>query len=187
MRILDEEGPEALTTNRIAEVAGVGIASLYRYFPNKESILGQVFEEQLALENQAHLERWERGEELEALSLRDKIRVLVDINADHHLRQLALAPDFYRGYLDHLDLTRRARPDRPLSWKESAEIWLHRALEQHEGEHDVEDCATTAFLITRALFGAIRSAVEERPELIDGEDFRRDLVEMAMRSISASE
>lgn len=38
-RVLKKEGPTAFTTNRIAEVAGVGIGSLYQYFPNKFAIL----------------------------------------------------------------------------------------------------------------------------------------------------
>jgi AcrR family transcriptional regulator len=37
--ILKRQGHEGLTTNKIAEKAGVNIASLYQYFPNKESIL----------------------------------------------------------------------------------------------------------------------------------------------------
>ena len=39
-RILEQDGPSALTTNRIAEVAGVSIGSLYQYFPNKEALVG---------------------------------------------------------------------------------------------------------------------------------------------------
>jgi AcrR family transcriptional regulator len=38
--ILRSDGPEALNTNRIAEVAGVSIGSLYQYFPNKETRVG---------------------------------------------------------------------------------------------------------------------------------------------------
>jgi AcrR family transcriptional regulator len=37
--ILKRQGLGGLTTNKIAEKAGVNIASLYQYFPNKESIL----------------------------------------------------------------------------------------------------------------------------------------------------
>ena len=33
------KGYEALTTNHVAEIAGVSIASLYQYFPNKESLV----------------------------------------------------------------------------------------------------------------------------------------------------
>lgn len=39
-RILEQRGPEALTTNRIADVAGVSIGTLYQYFPNKEALVG---------------------------------------------------------------------------------------------------------------------------------------------------
>jgi AcrR family transcriptional regulator len=38
-QIILREGIEKLTTNRIAEVAGVSVGTLYQYFKNKESIL----------------------------------------------------------------------------------------------------------------------------------------------------
>jgi len=41
-RILEQDGREALTTNRLAQVAGVSVGSLYQYFPNKESLLAEV-------------------------------------------------------------------------------------------------------------------------------------------------
>jgi AcrR family transcriptional regulator len=41
-RILVRDGPERLSTNRIAEVAGVSIGSLYQYFPNKEALLEEL-------------------------------------------------------------------------------------------------------------------------------------------------
>src|SRR6202453_5089907 len=37
-RILKREGMKAVTTNRIAEVAGVSIGSVYQYFPDKRAI-----------------------------------------------------------------------------------------------------------------------------------------------------
>ena len=41
-RLLRERGYEALTTNHIAEQAGVGIATLYDFFPNKEAIIAEL-------------------------------------------------------------------------------------------------------------------------------------------------
>ncbi len=38
-RIVDGDGTGALTTNRIAEIAGVSIGSLYQYFPGKDAVL----------------------------------------------------------------------------------------------------------------------------------------------------
>jgi len=37
-RVLKREGVSAITTNRIAEAAGVSIGSVYQYFPDKQSI-----------------------------------------------------------------------------------------------------------------------------------------------------
>jgi AcrR family transcriptional regulator len=39
VRIMDQEGADAATTTRIAEVAGVSVGTLYQYFGNRDSIL----------------------------------------------------------------------------------------------------------------------------------------------------
>jgi len=41
-RILERQGYEALTTNHVADLAGVGIASLYEYFPNKHALVAEI-------------------------------------------------------------------------------------------------------------------------------------------------
>jgi AcrR family transcriptional regulator len=41
-RILAEDGFTAVNTNRVAEVAGVSVGSLYQYFPNKAALVGAV-------------------------------------------------------------------------------------------------------------------------------------------------
>ncbi len=43
-RVLEQHGAAGLTTNRVAEIAGVSIGSLYQYFPNKEALVGAVIE-----------------------------------------------------------------------------------------------------------------------------------------------
>ena len=48
-RILAEEGAAALNTNRIAELAGVSIGSLYRYFPNKQALARGIYDRHLPL------------------------------------------------------------------------------------------------------------------------------------------
>lgn len=42
--VLKRHGAEAITTNRIAEAAGVSIGSLYHYFPDKAAILAALHE-----------------------------------------------------------------------------------------------------------------------------------------------
>src|SRR6185437_8121020 len=43
-RILVREGFDKASTNRIAEVAGVSVGSLYQYFPSKEALVLAVIE-----------------------------------------------------------------------------------------------------------------------------------------------
>jgi AcrR family transcriptional regulator len=43
-RVLRKHGYDDATTNRIAEVAGVSVGSLYQYFPNKESLVRALIE-----------------------------------------------------------------------------------------------------------------------------------------------
>jgi AcrR family transcriptional regulator len=47
-RVLERDGYAALTTNRIAEVAGVGIGTLYEFFPNREAVVVALAEQRLA-------------------------------------------------------------------------------------------------------------------------------------------
>lgn len=47
MLILEREGCRKLNTNRIAEVAGVSIGSLYQYYPDKHAIIADVCNELL--------------------------------------------------------------------------------------------------------------------------------------------
>ncbi len=54
-QILEAEGLVAVNTNRIAERAGVGIGSLYHYFPSKEVILASLLRRERA-EFRARLE-----------------------------------------------------------------------------------------------------------------------------------
>ena len=45
-RLLDELGLEGINTNTIAKAAGVNIATLYQYFPNKRAVLLALFQRQ---------------------------------------------------------------------------------------------------------------------------------------------
>jgi AcrR family transcriptional regulator len=81
LRILQREGFAAVTTNRIAEVAGVSIGSLYQYFPDKRAIF-------VAL-HRRHIEDIDRiiGATLvehAASSLDDLIRALVEAMLEAH-------------------------------------------------------------------------------------------------------
>jgi AcrR family transcriptional regulator len=43
-RVLEREGPARFNTNRVAEVAGISVGSLYQYYPNKAALLFRLHE-----------------------------------------------------------------------------------------------------------------------------------------------
>ena len=48
LKLLKRKGVSSITTNRIAETAGVSIGSLYQYFPNKRAIFIALHERHIA-------------------------------------------------------------------------------------------------------------------------------------------
>ena len=88
VRVLKREGYSALTTNRIAEVAGVSIGSLYQYFPEKSAIFEALHERHIN-EIDRMVER--TLVEHAASSLDVLIRAMVEAMVDAH----ATDPELY--------------------------------------------------------------------------------------------
>jgi AcrR family transcriptional regulator len=79
--ILGKEGAVGLTTNKIAEVAGVSVGSLYQYFKNKESI----FEGILLKFTEDNLKSFEKilsEMDPEGVKIRDIITLIVKSHFD---------------------------------------------------------------------------------------------------------
>ncbi len=49
IRLLDKGGLPMLTTNAVADTAGVSIGTIYQYFPNKEAILEALADREIAV------------------------------------------------------------------------------------------------------------------------------------------
>ncbi len=59
--LLQARGTDAITTNLIAKSAGVNVATLYQYFPNKRAILVELFTRQAGRRKQAIETAFQRG------------------------------------------------------------------------------------------------------------------------------
>jgi AcrR family transcriptional regulator len=46
--VMREQGVRAVTTNAVAAHSGITVGSIYDYFPNKEAIIAEIYEEKLA-------------------------------------------------------------------------------------------------------------------------------------------
>ncbi|MEO1266517.1 MAG: helix-turn-helix domain-containing protein [Myxococcota bacterium] len=90
-RLLEEEGPAAFNTNRIAKEAGIGVGSLYEYFPNKAAIALRLRERLSESEVELVLARFA---ELEEASLDTLLMAMVELTftlyRKHHALRSAL-------------------------------------------------------------------------------------------------
>jgi AcrR family transcriptional regulator len=140
-RILEERGESALTTNRIAERAGVSIGTLYQYFPDKQAILVEIGRR----ENERMVVL---AAELMAAGVsapRARIRAYVGALADRRA-------------------TRRAVLKAMLESQPPDVLWP-------AGTEAVE-----AFVMSRAVIGAVRSAVLEGSPYLREPAFEEALV-----------
>lgn len=73
-RVLVKQGFDGLTTNAVAEAAGVSIGSLYQYFPNKQALVAALIERRLDDKNAETLAELAR---VAQLPIGDAVRAMI--------------------------------------------------------------------------------------------------------------
>jgi AcrR family transcriptional regulator len=180
LKILQEEGPEQLSTQRIADVAGINIASLYQYFPNKEAVLAEVFEEQISQYTRAARERFLEIERLSRRSLEDTLSAIVDMEVDQRLLLYRMDPQFYRAYQHSFDIHRRVNELTIALSNPGWEEWFPRFLERHTDRLRSRDVGLLSRVASHALAGVLLSTVAEEPELLDTAAFKEEVVTLLL-------
>ena len=175
-RLLAEEGPRSLTTNHIAERAGVSIGSLYRYFPNREAILAAVYEADTGREVAGlhAAPAWT----IDSAPLGEALAAIVDFQLERQRRLLALGQDFYRSHHGEFLLGPRMGGD-------EIEQRMLQLLRRHADVVRVRDPAQAAFMLARGLSAIVRRALEERPEKLAEPAFRQELIDLLTAYLTA--
>jgi AcrR family transcriptional regulator len=160
--ILGERGWAGLTTNVVAEVAGVSIGSLYQYFPNKlalvEAVRRRHFEEVLAAL---------RAGADEALARPARIAALAEGMIAAHSRY----PAAYRVLIEESPRGEDAR-----AFHDEFEVECRRAYEAifKLNANGAGDVSIGAAVLAGALAGAVHEAA--RRDLLDSPILRREIV-----------
>lgn len=158
--ILTVRGWDAFTTNAVARKAGVNIASLYQYFPNKESIVAEL--------QRRHVRELEKQwpELPEDASVPELLRA-----AFHSVvREHRTNPALHRAFAEELPRVQRMGTPR----SDSQIRWAERIAEAA----DVPDPDLAAFITRVAAHAVIHEAATERPELLDHPLFVPELVRL---------
>lgn len=170
-QILQREGEDAVTTGRIAERAGVSIGSLYQYFANRDAILIALNtrqREEIVAEVARSLSEIEgqNGEEIVRRVVATLVAIFRPRRSRRRMVTLVAALRAEKGdetgaLLDRIgdlivEMSRRfpETSARPLS-------------------------KVSAYVLTRAVMGAIRSAVVENSRILDEPEFEEELARLA--------
>ena len=177
--LLLTESAASLSTNRVAERAGVSVGTLYQYFPSKEAVLAEWVDARLSDDATAMKAMLSRPTE----DLRQGVRLQVQ-----HLceRQHAVAP-IMREVLPLLGLLERDRIVQRLVLElGSALAEVFRGHPELRAELcDPERFELAVFVAVHAMRGALNAATIEQPELLLTAAFHDELTRIALRLLSA--
>jgi len=166
IRILKREGTEAVTTNHIAEVAGVSIGSLYQYFPDKRAIFAAL--------HQRHIEQIDRVIETTlvqnaSVPLERLMRALVDAMIDAH----SADPELHDLFVAHV--TPQAGETKSFAERMQGAFRLAisaRSSELKKGRNlDVH-----VFVVTRMFESLCHGAVQQRPPRLPLAEAKAEIV-----------
>jgi AcrR family transcriptional regulator len=159
-RILVREGFDKASTNRIAEVAGVSVGSLYQYFPGKEALVAAVIDRH----NQDIMQVVHRAlAEVAAQPVATAVRRLVAVAIEAH----RIDPKLHRVLAEQIPRTGRLANveafDRDIS------ALFRTYLESHRDEIRAIDLGLAAFMCVTSIEALAHTAVLHRSEKLSDE------------------
>lgn len=174
IRVLDQEGYEAATTTRVAEVAGVSIGTLYQYFSNRDAILDGLQDRELsrawefmeAVLNQAH-----RFSERELA--RTVIRGLLDL--------YAAAPGLHRVLV--IEGLRVTPPDRVHAFDVRMVSTIRSFLVAGNLRVRRENLDAAAFVIFQSVRATMLARLLEAPANLDDDTLVEELTDLIVRYV----
>lgn len=149
-RILVKEGFDKASTNRIAEVAGVSVGSLYQYFPSKEALVAAVIER-----HRQEIMQTVRGELAEVLAqpVEKAMRTLVAAAVKAH----RVDPELHHVLAEQIPRVGKLEKLENFSSENYA---LFRAyLESHRDELRVDDLQLASFVCVTSIEALTHNAV----------------------------
>lgn len=156
-RILVREGFDKASTNRIAEVAGVSVGSLYQYFPGKEALVVAV-----AQRHSAELMRVVRGElaKVAALPLDQGIAALIAAAVAAH----RVDPKLHRVLAE--EIPRVGALHEVGTFNRDNYALFAGYLARHRSEVGVDGLGLAAFVCMTTIEALTHSAVLHHPEVL---------------------
>jgi len=172
-RILVREGFDRASTNRIADVAGVSIGSLYQYFPSKEALVAAVVER-----HQQDIRQVIQGELEKAamLPIEQGVRMLVAVAVKSH----RIAPKLHRVLAEQIP--RVGTLEKVETFNRENFALFRSYLESRKSELRVKNLELAAFLCVTSIEAVTHNAVLHHTKMLS-DDMTDALIDGAARMV----
>ena len=159
-RILVKEGFDKASTNRIAEVAGTSVGSLYQYFPSKEALVAAVIER-----HQQEIMQTVRGELAEVLAqpVEKAVRKLVAVAVKAH----RVDPKLHRVLAEQIP--RVGQLEKLETFNRENYTLFRTYLESHRDELRVDDLELASFVCVTSIEALTHNAVLHYSKMLSDE------------------
>lgn len=172
-RVLVKDGYEGTNTNRIAEVAGVSIGSVYQYFANKEAIIGELIESHIQKLMDVFVNNFNT---LSTVSLKDGIRILIRAMIEAR----SVEPKLQRVFDEQLPkigkLSRLLR-----EYEKQAVEMIRDYLHSKQNEVAIKNIETAAYISVHAVEAVILVALNNRQDILTGGHLEDELTNLITR------
>lgn len=168
-RVLVNEGYEAANTNRIAQVAGVSVGSLYQYFPNKESIIAKLVDRHVQEMRHIIETTMSGNRDLPPLS---RLRQLLSAVMAAHREE----PELHRVLSEEVPRLGLAYCKDCVA--DEAKRTIAEFLRENRAHFDVADCDMAAFMIVHMTESAINAALKSRQADLESGVLEREIQRM---------
>jgi len=158
--VLETEGPEQLTLRRVAKRAGVGLGSIYHYFPSKDAIVTELLEEEVE-HICSDIESMASEVHLESLEPFEAIRELVSLGLAQRARLAAIHAELFGAFEERFDITLRRSPKGP-RYHDVTVGWVRELLERNKHRVGVDDLDAAAVRVVQMAEALIRAFAGSR-------------------------
>lgn len=177
-QLLEHSGIDRISTNHIAERAGVSIGTLYQYFPNKTAIFVAIAEQDI-----------ERRFQLVADAISKEDGVLAEDSTRGMMRALirSFADAQHNAAIIRVLMATRATAEARTLPVDAIAKMLAEAVGRTGKARPLTE--TSAFVLTRAVLWTILMATIDAPHLLNRREFEDELVllvQLMMRSDRAT-
>lgn len=169
VRILPKIGNQALTTKKIADLAGISVGSLYQYFPNKESVLTSVME----MIMNAEMKKFEaKVKEIDGRTMKDATDAMIDFALDLLLTEKIKVREIF------MKAPELGKMPILLNLRQKVVERLAKEMEKHFPNRDSKEYIRVSFIAVNSTMGVIHTMLYDEAQNYSREELAVELKAM---------